>query len=407
MKLNITPALGMAPKGFARSFVTLGLALYATLSALGQTATTVDDVQDGWAAGIAANAAGDIFVAGDVASIGGHISKSSDLGATWTASDTGAVGYYNAIATATVTTPSLTVENHVVAAGQIGGQWIARRSLDAGATWTTIDTYAHPTSNRSSWAPELVAVGIDSQGNVYVAGYAAQLTTVRNKTVATLYWLIRRIGADGSLAAYDLYDTGGGGLSRVTGIACVGTDVFAAGISGDRWQVRKSINGGATWSLEDNYRFNASYPSEAHAITADSAGNLYVVGTGRRQVGKGGTAITPGYFIVRKGTGLGGASFQTIDQFELEPNRHAAAYGVTVDAAGGLHVTGQAFGTVNGSVTSRFVTRYLSSPSESWVTTDVFSTTGLGRGIAVGTAGNVFSAGGAAGHDWVVRRVQP
>ena len=396
----------------------LGVALCGTMAASAQSLpawSTVDDVENGAQSGIATDRSGNVFVAGGVNNESGGsygcISRSSDRGAKWLSSVHSEVQYYTAIAGATIEIAPATgatqavLQDQLVASGLQNGRWITRKSLNAGVTWQTVDVFQHASSD-SSYRPESRSVAIDSSGNIFVVGGAVKTTVVRNKTSSFSYWLVRKIGKDATAAnevgktTMDLFETGNGGRSKATGITCVGSNVFIAGVSGDRWQVRKNTGGGGTWEIVDDFRYSPDFPSDASAIAADNSGNLYVVGSGSRAVGK---FSKPSYWIVRKGTGIGANSFQTVDRYERALNGGAYANAVVVDAQGNVNVTGGA---------GQWITRRLQAGSTTWTTTDHFFLNtaygSAGYSIAADRDGNVFAGGlaydGIGWHDWVVRR---
>jgi hypothetical protein len=409
--------------------VTICGAMSASAQSLPQW-STVDDIENGSVSAMAADRLGNVFVAGDVHVGGvpqGCITKTSDQGSTWTNTVHGDVRCYSGIAAATIetapateTTPAV-LQDQLAAVAEANGQWITRRSLDAGVTWETVDIFKHGTWNGSR-KPFPNSISIDSAGNLYVAGVATKTTTtvVKNKTTHyyAYYWLVRRIAgaataenaeSEAEKATFDLFDTAKGGYSWPQGVACIGTNVFIAGTSGDRWQVRKHTGGGAAWDLVDDWRLDAAYPSQVRGITVDHSGHVYVVGQGYRAFGRRGTQRD---WIVRKGTGLGTGSFQTVDRFELEPDKGAMASGVCVDASGNMHVTGLGFSAVDSYTPAHWITRRLSAATGTWSTTDHYyldpASTAQGMNIAADFSGNVFASGWAndltSRHEWVVRR---
>jgi hypothetical protein len=392
-------------------FLILLLCSAVSTCAQGEAWTTVDDIEGGDEHCAAVDRAGNVFVAGSLSEGGvgyGFVTKTTDFGATWENIVEHQLGGISGIATATVEVQPGTFENHLIIAINYNGQWVTKRSLDAGITWETVDVFTHSTSSNNV-RPNVWSAAIDNSGNIYVVGHAMRKTVVKNKTSSAYYWLVRKIAKDAPSSGefgkftFDLFDTANGGNSWPHGVVCVGSDVFIAGTSGDRWQVRKGSGSGAQWSLVDDFRYDPNYPSQANAIAADSSGNLYVVGTGRRAVGR--AAI--GYWIVRKGNSATADSFQTIDRFELESNRHSAANGVCVDSRGDVHVTGFASVTVGTYQPGRWITRQLSEVTQQWATTDHFYLTEAGGSAGrdtVAAPGNIFAFGGASGHEWISRR---
>ncbi len=87
----------------------------------------------------------------------------------------------------------------------------------------------------------------------------------------------------------------------------VGTDalgnLYVAGRASDtsgnlssyHWIVRKSTNGGNSWTTVDDYQLPANYSGEAHAFATDANGNLFVAGYA--------ITSTNAYWIVRESVG--------------------------------------------------------------------------------------------------------
>lgn len=117
--------------------------------------------------------------------------------------------------------------------------WIVRKSSDGGRTWSQVDQFQYDPNGIARSNPQGIAS--DPNGNVYVVGNA-QATTITGYTKVK------------------------GKLQPVYGN------------SGDHWIVRKSGDGGATWSIDDNYQMAPSKGSSALGAGTDLAGNLYVVG---------------------------------------------------------------------------------------------------------------------------------
>ena len=422
-----------------RALLTIGVALCGSYASLAQSLppewVTVDDVENGWAHKIAADRLGNVFLTGTVSVAGVNhpcISKSSDQGVSWSSTvytDIG-VSSFSGIAAATIevapatdASPAVLQDLLVTSSYTTSGQWITRRSLNAGATWETVDIVDF-LGISSAWSPQNYSVAIDTSGNIYVVGMGVKATTtvVKNKTSISnaYYWLIRKISRDATVASpmgkttFELSETiSPGYVNRASAVTCVGIRVFVAGQSGNRWQVRKYSGDGGTWELVDDFRYDPNYPSHPNRITKDSLGNVYVVGEGMRAVGPARPVqATAAYWIVRKGNGIGTSSFLPVDRFELELNKGAVARGVTVDLEGNLHVIGTAASTVAGYTRNRWFTRTLKAGATEWLNADHYflspSEASIGHNIVADSAGNVFAAGRADEptvlHNWVVRR---
>src|SRR5205814_428740 len=107
-----------------------------------------------------------------------------------------------------------------------GLTWLVRRSLDDGATWSTVD--APQLGNAFAWA-----ISSDSQGGIYVAG--RETVTVKSGKSVMSY---------------------------------------------TEWIVRKSGDGGNTWGTVDQFKLSAPNSSVTWGIGRDSTGNVAAVGYG-------------------------------------------------------------------------------------------------------------------------------
>ena len=416
-------------QGLSGVLFSTGILLWGVSAAGAQTAkpwTLADDVANGYQWTMCTDLAGRLFVAGDVwdgVRLRGCITRSDNQGSTWTTTVHDDLESYQGIAAATIQVPatstaSAVTEDQLVVSGSFKGHWITRRSLDAGVTWEIVDDFLHPSP--SLYMPYVTGVSIDSAGNCYVVG--SHYKKVDGITSSVGYWLIRKIARGATLAGeagkttIDLFDTAVGNRSHPNGVVCVGTDVFVAGKTADRWQVRRNTGGASTWTVVDDFRVDPANISEAFGITADPAGNVYVAGLGDKKVttvvSKKVTTFITNFWIVRKGSGMGTGTFNTVDQFQLQKDYGAKAFGISADSAGGIHVTGFARAVVGRAVESHWVTRRY-TPTTGWATTDNFApfNVGVASGwnIAADPFGNVFAAGtqgtDAAGeHKWVVRR---
>jgi len=179
--------------------------------------------------------------------------------------------------------------------------WTVRRSANQGATWTTVDTFQDSTKTYS----EASGIAVSASGAIYVSGRAAQ--TVKGKTV-------------------------------------------------NNWVVRRSLNGGVTWTTVDRFGAEpAPYGlgvSTATAITVAPSGNVYVTAT----------TPDPSHLIVRKGTTApnGTMSWVTIDDYQLVNGQPSDAHGITSDAAGNIFTAGK--GQIDATGLRLFLTRKLTGP---------------------------------------------
>jgi hypothetical protein len=378
-----------------------GAAALLTHTTFAQTWHTVDDLiyfpnADAEVQAMTTDPAGNVYAAGWAVFGGrfgpweGLIQKSSTAGTTWQTSDVffqGQYAEYLGIASDSVGN-LYAVGDYTDAAGN--DRWIVRRSQDTGVSWSTVDDFS--LGGNTAWAR---AVSTDASGNVFVAGLA---TTTSGQT----YWIVRKGTSLGS--AWSTVDTFTlNGFDIATGVVCHPTKgIFVAGWGsrgtkgGWQWVVRRSVNGGATWSTVNTY---ASGGGTANAIGADASGNIYVVGT------------APAGWVVRKGTG--GTSWATVDTF-LQPYQGATPYSFTVDAHGNLFVVGS--GGANYATT--WLVRENPGGTGKWSTVDSFQLTPGSNSEAIAAtadrSGNVLvggwgynALGGSAVMNWLVRKATP
>jgi hypothetical protein len=143
--------------------------------------------------------------------------------------------------------------------------WIVRRSADGGNSWQTVDTFQYA-SGATSYAE---GGGIDSQGNVYVVGYG-------DPKRGASHWLVRKSSNGGS--TWTTVDDVAGGSAHAFGKDSNG-NLFVAGIANSTWTLRKNPGGTGIWSTVDTFQY-AGANASAVAIAANVTGNLFVAGSG-------------------------------------------------------------------------------------------------------------------------------
>ena len=167
-----------------------------------------------------------------------------------------------------------------------GAGWTVRRSLNGGATWTTLATPpAGVFSAQTAFAPN---VGPD--GSIYVAGRTTK--TITTQTIVNKKKVV--------------------------------TTTYEYG-----WLTRKSTNGGANWADVD-YVANAQ-PASCSSIAVDAFGRVFVAGFG----------ITTPYTWLVRGSTDGGATWITTDSFLPTGTTRAMAMGIASDAFGNVCVVGE------------------------------------------------------------------
>jgi hypothetical protein len=382
----------------------------------GQGWQTVDDFVlgsgDAAAQGVATDAAGGVYVVG-AASGHGIVRYTPDGGSTWITRDDFA---YNSSSDNAFN--AVTVDNHgtVFVGGTGAGHWIVRRSTDQGLTWATVDDYW-----RAPIPPEqpgtngvVYSLCTDGQGRVYGFG-----PLIETHCPCYNHWWVRGSSIGGTNWDTKLvHFSGYGGIASGT---CAGEDVYVTGSTdgadmADLGLILRSNDHGVTWTpvfqgLHDYH----------HAITADSAGNLY-------SAGYSAPTSTSIVWLVRQSV-PGGTNWITLDSSSYEPffnglpvpgGYYPYATSIAVDAAGNVCVTGEVIqnvattnsgGVTYGSTQSWF-TRQYSAATGQWSTTDLFSYSTNKYAIALGTtfapSGGAFAVGYGTSdtgqQHWVVRK---
>jgi hypothetical protein len=289
--------------------------------------------------------------------------------------------------------------------------WFVRRSSNGGVAWSTVDDVA-PFSG--SWFNQANAVAADAAGNVYVAGYL-------NTSSSTGAWTVRKSIGGASFATVDSLPSNGGIIGATAicvhptlGMFVAGqADVVIKGVTVRAWIVRRSTNGGATWSTVDTFYGTKGanyYFGRAYGVGADTRGNLYVAGA--LAIPYKGSSVWE--WVVRKSTN-GGGSWSTVDTYQLGPSGESIANGFVTDSSGNLYVAGYA--TTSGSLyfgtakPAHWTVRMNPGGTGAWQTVDDFQyvagfssfahaiTANASRKVFVGGAG-----GSSSGDHWLVRK---
>ena len=205
----------------------------------------------------------------------------------------------------------------------------------ASGALTTIDDFV---TSGGAGADQLA---IDGSGDIFVAGNA---TYVTRKSTTYNWIVRRRLAGQTSFATVDNLTASGSGAGAIgvtTITAGAGAGVYVVGDEAapngsGNWIVRKSSDGGSSWATVDNFQLTAGVGSNlAEAVTADGAGNIYVAGLGSAP------SNLMFHWIVRKSSD-GGATWTTDDNYQLAATKNAVASGIGVDAIGDVYVAGYA-----------------------------------------------------------------
>ncbi len=308
---------------------TLALAsasLLTTSTFAQSTWQTVDDYQlaPGKVAGVAGMAAmadGVVFSAGgadDSAGVRhGLLRRSLDGGQTW-------INVLDLPNTHSCWSVTIGASGLVFATANANSRnWITTRSADGGATWAIVDSWLSPGSAAAPYA-----VVEDPAGRIFSGGYIAD-------TSSRQHFFIRR-SLDGGSSWTTVQDLKSpSGHSSVWALAATPAGVFAAGrYNTTSWIVRRSTDGGQTWNTVDTY-YSGSSGNFPYGMATDASGNLYVTGTAYISPGPRKPAVA--HWITRRSIN-GGQTWTVVDDFV--PGSFNQGRAVTVDAFGRVFATG-------------------------------------------------------------------
>lgn len=311
------------------------------------------------------------------------VKKSTDNGVTWNLADNFSLdpGFTSeAKSIAFDLTGNIYVVGTAIDKNSVS-HWLIRKSIDSGATWSTLLDY--------QWESGYMTFGkgifISTADKIYSVGSA-----VNSLSGGYQKWLTLQLNTDGSgLNVIDNYDLG---VSTTSIAESVTTDLAnniyvagnGAGASGSKWVVRKSADGGATWSVVDFYQPNTFFPFFAKKIKADSLGNIYTVGFGFF-----GTSYAS--WVVKKSSDYG-ATWNIVDQYNYFTGKESKALNLDLDASGNVYVTG--YGIGNSNETYLLVRKFDGSVWSSSAQLNMSSSTLQGQISGVVVNGSTISAAG-------------
>lgn len=349
---------------------------------------------------LAASGDGNLYAVGYQNGPGGNITgtwlrRSSDGGNSWLNISRTSVLMLNL---------STGAEGRVYLAGTVDRIWEVWQSEDQGASWTTLDSHPLPDGRPSD-------IAVDETGTIWVTGsYNA------NPTYSNRIWVVRRGTPTPTGVAWEDVDpysfdtTGLAKPDRITdgrpqAIAIrpvtVGLpEIFVGGRaanqrSGLLWVVRRSQDGGTTWTTVDQFSSQDMGAGLLDLAVSPTDGSIYAVGriyeTLSRKTGQ--------YVgLVRRGvtTNTGGMAWTDVDRVIANPSS-VSLNGVTVDGYGRVFVAGYDFN--NGG----WLVRASVDGFAPYVTTDFFAP-GYPSAVVADPANHVLVAG-RDGSGAIIRRL--
>lgn len=302
--------------------------------------------------------------------------------------------------------------------------WVVKKSTDNGTTWNPVDIFSLDGDSIS----DAKSIAFDASGNIYVAGSASDRQ-------GSYHWMIRKSTDDGNTwstildfqaeagymasakgiiisgfgkiltvgSAYDSssgagskwlvlqLNTDGSGLNvlnsyfQSTGYTAIAESITedssnnlyvsgsASSAMGTSWTVRKSSDGGATWTNVDSYRPATGYFFTSKKIKVDNLGNIYAVGFGS-------FGLPYSSCLVRVSSD-GGSTWNVSDQYNPYSGKNCTAFNLEMDSSSNVYVTASALDFSN--VTNLFVRKY----NGSWSTKTQYNlSSAFGSGQLTGIA---------------------
>ena len=401
---SVTPATGIytAP-------ATTGTATIQVADSLGNIASAVATIF-GWttmdtyqlsvgnpsqAYAVGSDTSNNIFVAGsanDGTALNWIVKESTNAGGVWTTADS--YQLKNNKASEALGFASDTLLN--LFAGGYGidnsnlAHWIVRKHPNAGA-WSKVSDY----QLNASYDSHVQAMFVDGSNNIFATGFGTDGNGV--------HWLSRRSLDNGTtwttLESYQLQATkaaasNGFGIDNAGNLYTVG---YAGDVNNAHWMIRRSVNGGNSWAVADNFQINVGWVAAAAAVGTDSAHNIYVVGN----------ASDPGgtHWIVRKSTD-NGISWSTVQNYQYSNTLAAQATGFASDGSGNVFVSG--FVTTASGI--RWITQLSRDGGTTWSVIDYFQNLSPNNSQANALSlvnGHFYGVGSGIdgnGTSWIVRK---
>lgn len=287
-------------------------------------------------------------------------------------------------------------------------RWIVQRSTDQGATWSLVDDYApggwwwlYENTALAVDSIGNVFCGFPANGG---PGSTDTYWIIRKGVGGGSFTTVDTLASPNEYGPQDIY------VHATAGIFAVGDDrVATVNRNGTTtlsraWIVRRSLDGGSTWQTINTFQLSSGSRASATGVGGDAAGNLYVVG---RAFGPPVKGVSRNHWVVRRSAN-GGNSWTTVDDYQIDPNNFSIAQQFVAGANGDLYVAGYgAVGPNDGTGRNyHWIVRKSVGGTGSWTTVDDFQYLGTGsaaNSITADAFGKIL-VGGWGGDHWLVRR---
>ena len=354
--------------------------------------STVEDIRDARYDAMTADASGNLYAAGrardDAGVVHGIMREKAAGSSSWTTTWDVVPSLVSGI-----TDIEVNAAGDVYLAGTAGSNWAIARRAAGSADFTIVDQFAGSPQDMT----------IDAAGNVFAVGWVAVAATTKNKP-ASSYWTVRKqMGGAGAFVTVDSFrysgtNSGANGVTNIAegsaaGIYVVGYGGAETTDPGLRHLVRKSTNGGVTWSTVDDFTYQSGQGSAAFAVSGDGKGNVYVAGHAYTSTGKGfkGTIVRT-LFVVRKSATGNTGSWLLDDVCDVGQGGGCVPNAIGADLDGKMYVVGDRSDFTDNSPSQ--ITR--TNASGTWQTVDQLASGSQGFDFAKDLSGNLYTAGYAS-----------
>jgi hypothetical protein len=348
---------------------------------------------------IVRDAAGSLWVSGNAATATGTglwvLRRSSDEGRSFQTVFSGEYATGRPLGSAYL---AVTAAGRIFLSGWVSDaaaieHWLVRRSTNAGMSFTAVDDFQYVMNKYS--ASYGVAEG--PGGALFVAGYGFEQNDTR-------HWLVRRsVNGGDSWSTVDDLVFAGGTRSEARFVFGGTGAILATGLANDgtahRWLVRRSSDG-TSFSQADDFRLAAG---------RDAVPN-WAVSSGRTHYVSGNAVDAAGlsHWIVRRSAD-DGATWTTVDDLMPQAGQAASVSSLGLDKDGNVY----ALGSIGPTGSGRWAVRRSTNGGTTWQGFDDWgglTDEGAGAsGLAQDASGSLYVIGssreGMAGSRWVVRKL--